>query len=360
MRALVTLVCVGSLACGLVLSACGGATSSNLNGGDSGTEAGTGDSAAAQDGTTGNDAAQGGDASDAGTVGETGPACAPPTDPTKSAMCLTLQPEDITFTSDPKFDGKGWLIAQVFDTALPGLPDGGELPAIATMEVPAGGPDAGPAVDLSQPLAVLRFDGLPTTAYARAVFVDDPAPVATIEASTWLAGYDLSQGLVDQLPILAQSLPKGAGTSVSLNLMALRQMNVTLNRTVAPAGNAEGPATVVATTTQVPASDSPFFGIATSSCARVDGANTALTTGFVIGKGPYYVVGLLDDFGTADAGVSLAPGALTSLVVVDGGALQIPSADEMTYPSTAYQVSQTISLDLVIPGAPNKDNVSCP
>ena len=40
--------------------------------------------------------------------------------------------------------------------------------------------------------------------------------------------------------------------------------------------------------------------------------------------------------------------------------LQIPAADQLTYAPTAYRVSQTISLDLVLPGAPATDGVSCP
>jgi len=361
MRGLLTLVCVGCFGCGLALSACGGATASSItgSGNDSGAEGGGGDTGTGPDGTSGGDATQGGDASDAGSSGETGPACAPPTDPTKSALCLTVIPEDIAFTSDPKFDGKGWLVAQVFDTSLPGLPDGGELPAIASLELPAGGPDAGPAVDLSQPVPVLRFDGLPATVYARAIFVDDPAPTPVVGASTWLAGYDLSKGLLNQTPLVAQSLPAGTGTSVSLHLAALREMSVTLDRTVTPAGNGEGPATVIATPDQAPSSNSSLFGLANNPCVRVDGTNTGLVTGFVIGKGPYYVIGVLDDFGTGDAGVSLPPGALVSVVPTDAG-LQIPASDQMTYAANAYRVSQTIALDLVLPGAPKTDTVSCP
>jgi hypothetical protein len=360
MRGWLTLVFAGVIGCGGMLGACGGATASSItSSGDSGSDAAGGDAGLVPDGSSGSDATQGNDAGDGGTTSDTGTPCAPPTDPSKSALCLTLVPEDITFTSDPKFDGKGWLVAQVFDTSLPDLPDGGEGPALQTIEVPSGGPDAGPGVDLSQAVPMLRFDGLPSTVYARAIFVDDPAPNPTIEASTWLAGYDLSKGFKTSTPLVAQSLPTGAGTSVSLELVALREMSVTMNRTVAPAGNGEGPASVVATGDQTPSTISSIFGLGTSPCARVDGTNTAEVTGFVIGKGPYYVVGIVDDFGLGDAGVSLPPGALVSLDVTDAG-LQIPAADLMTYPATAYRVSQTISLDLVLPGAPATDMVSCP
>ena len=356
MRALLTLACVGCFGCGLALAACGGATSSSITGGDSG-----GADATTEAGPV--DGASGGDvvidqSSDGGTEAETGTPCAPPGDTSKSAMCLTILPEDIAFTSDPKFDGKGWLVAQVFDTATPSLPDGGELPALATMELPPGGPDAG-QIDLSQPIQVLRFDGLPSTVYTRVVFLDDPAPNPQIGASTWLAGFDFSKGLLTNTPLVSESLPQGAGTDVSLHLIALREMTVTLNRTVTPAGNGEGPATVVATPDQVPSSTSQLFGVGSNPCARVDGNNTAEVTGFVFGKGPYYIASQLDDFGLGDGGVSLPPGALVSLELVDGG-YELPSADLMTYSPTAYRVSQTISLDLLVPGAPATDGVSCP
>ena len=354
MRALLTLVLVGCLGSGLALAACGGATASSLTGaGDGGPD---GSSGSGLDGASGGDVTSG---DDGGTSAETGTPCSPPSDPTQSALCLTVVPENIAFTSDPNFDGKGFLVAQVFDTATPDLPDGGELPALVTVELPAGGPDAGSTLNLSKPIPTMRFDGLPSTVYARAVFVDSTAPDPQVGAGTWLAGYDLSSGLLTVTPLVAQSLPQGAGTNVSLDLVALREMTITMTRTVTPAGNGEGPATVVATPDQVPTSTSTLFGLATSPCARVDGSNSAQLTGFVIGKGPYYVVGQLDDFGLGDGGVSLPPGALDSLELAGAG-YEIPAADQMTYAPTAYQVSHTIALDMLVPGAPETDTVSCP
>jgi hypothetical protein len=265
-------------------------------------------------------------------------------------------PEAIAFTADPAFDGKGYLVAQVFDTPLPDAPDGGEVPSLAAQTF--GEPDAG-TVDLSQPLPAIRFDGLPATVYTRMVFVDGPTPTGSIGAGTWLAGYNLADGLGGQPPLVAQALTVGMGTSVTMTLSALRELVVTMTRTVAPAGNGEGPATFVATTDQVPASGSPLFGAGQSTCARVDGTNMAQVSGFVIGTGPYYVAGILDDFGLADGGIALPPGALVSLQQTNG-TLQIPAADQLTYPPTAYRVTQTVALDLVLPGAPATDGVTCP
>jgi hypothetical protein len=282
--------------------------------------------------------------------------CSPPADPSKAALCITVAPEPMSFTSNPDFDGKGYLVAQVFDTSLPDYPDGGEEPALAAQTF--GEPDAG-TVDLSQPLPAIRFDGLPATVYPRVVFVDGPTLSGSIGAGTWLAGYDLGNGLGGQPPLVAQQLVAGTGTSVTMKLSALRQLVVTMTRTVPPAGNGEGPATFVATTVQGPASGSPLFGVGQNPCARVDGTNVALVSGFVIGTGPYYVAGVLDDFGTGDGGVDLPPGSLVSLQLANGG-LQIPAADQLTYPATAYQITQTIALDLVMPGAPATDPVSVP
>ena len=351
MRALLTALCVGWLGLGVVLAACGGATASNIAGGDSG-----GGGPGVDGGGGGGDGGIMTTGPEAGEASTGTPPCAAPADPTKAALCITMTPEAIAYTSDPDFDGKGYLVAQVFGASLPDDPDGGEVPALAAQTF--GAPDAG-TVDLSQPLPTIRFDGLPATVYPRVVFVDGPTLSGSIGAGTWLAGYDLGQGLGGQPPLVAQTLVAGTGTSITMKLSALRELVVTMQRTVAPAGNGEGAATFVATTDQVPASGSPLFGIGENPCARVDGNNMAQVTGFVIGAGPYYVAGVLDDFGLADGGVALPPGALVSLQSENGG-LQIPAAGQLTYPPTTYRVSQTISLDLVLPGAPTADGVSCP
>ena len=358
MRALVTLVCVGSMAGGLLLAACGGATSSNIAGSDSGSDGSTVDTGiGGMDSSPGTDGPGGGDAADSGSSGEAGSPCAPPADPSKSALCLTLVPESIAFTSDPSFDGKGWLIAQIFDSAQPDYPDGGQKPDLAHAELPPGLPDGG-TIDISQPIPMLRFDGLPSTVYVRAVFFDNPNPPTPVGPGTWLAGYDLQNGIHSQLALVNQPLTPGSGTSISLPLTALRQMVVTLDRAVTPAGNGEGPAEFVATPDQSPSSGSPIFGLGTSPCAKVDGTNTAQVSGLVIGKGPYWVAADLDDFGLADGGVGLPAGSLTSLDI-DAGYL-LPAANHLSYAANAYQVALTVSLNVVVPGAPSTDTVTCP
>jgi hypothetical protein len=349
-------------------TACGGTEATLSCGGDAGSDATsdavalTPEGGAAAEAATGDAGAGPADAAppdDASSV-EAGPACGPPGNPAQAALCLHIQPEAIAFTSDPKFDGKGFLVAQVFDTANPDLADGGTVPALASALLPSGAPSAG-SLDLSQGVPTIRFDGLPTHVFVRAIFVDDPAPHPNFGASSWIAGYDLSAGIRDNLPLLPRDIPAGTGTDLSLYLFAFREMTITVNRTATPAGNGQGPATAVAIANQVPATGSAVFGIGRNACARVDGANTAELAGAVIGQGPYYVTAALDDFGAAhDAGIGLPPGSLVSLEPADGGGYAIPSANLLSYPANAYRVSHTITLNMTVPGAPATDPVTCP
>ena len=348
MRTILALLTVGSL--GLVTLACGGSVVSPLaqpaDGGDAASQADSGMSTPPGDAGSPDTTTPPGDAG----------ACAPPTDPTKAALCVVIAPEKIDFTSNPKFDGKGPLVAQVFSTATPDLPDGGTMTALGTV-IYSGA--TGGAVDLSQPLPVTRFDDLPAgTVYARLIFEDDPASTS-VAAGTWLGGYDLSGGLQTVTPIRPRAVPAGVGTTVDIDLVALRAMNVTLTRNVAPAGNGQGPATVIATPTAMPGPGAEIFGVAESPCANVAGSQPAQVDGFVFGKGPYYLAAVLDDFGPADAGITLPPGALTSLVETSGG-VQIPASDELTYAPTAYSVSLTVPLDFLVSGDAGTDTVTCP
>ena len=292
---------------------------------------------------------------------DAGEACAPPIDPAKSAICLTLSPEAIAFMSDPALDGKGYLVAQAFGVAVPDLGDGGSVAALATVVLPGGdaGVDAGP-VDLSHSLPVVRFDGLPQTAFVRAIFVDDPGPAAGLHAGDWLAGYDMSAGIYKGVPLAPQALTAGEGTAVTLNLVALRKMTITLGRTAALEGNGQGPATVLAASQQNLGAGAHLFGLGTAPCANVSGTLTADVAGFVFGQGPYFVTGVLDDFGASDGGAFFAAGSLSSLEVTADGGAQIPAANALSYAPTAYAVTKTIALGFVGPGDAGTDGVTCP
>jgi hypothetical protein len=352
MRALIAFL--GLVGFGLVAVACGGAVSSPITqASDSGTTSdgpvpGDAISPPLTDSTTVPPDNDGGVMVDAA-----GPPCAPPSDPSKAAMCITITPEAIKFLSDPNFDGKGELVAQVFDTDTPDLPDGGSVMALTTQ-----GPTQ---VDLSQPVPVIRFDGLPPTAvYARAVFVDTVMPTSNLAAGFWLGGYDLSNGIQNQTKVLPTTLSAGSGTGVTMHLVALRDLTVTISLATTPAGNGEGPAVFVVTQSQTPSTGSALFGLGKNPCARVDGQRTADLTGFVLGKGPYYVAAVLDDFGLGDGGVSLPPGSLTSLELTSTGGLHIPATDALSYPANAYRIKTSVTLGLTVGGDAGTDTVTCP
>ena len=296
-------------------------------------------------------------ASDATTPVEGGSACAPPSDPTRAALCITVQPEAVTFVSaDPSFDGKGILVADVHDTANPNGADGGSLMALQSFMAPPA--DAGMGeLDLSQPPPVIRFDGLPPgVVYPRVIFVDS-RDTKKVGAGWWIGNYDLGRGLRSPTVLLPVTLQAGSGTSMTVALTALRALTVTLTRSVTPLGNGQGPVEVVVTDDPIPTDASALFGAATASCANLADAAAVAANGFVLGAGPYDTLAVLDDFGL-DAG--LAPGALTSLVPTDGGYVN-PASARLAYPASAYVVTKTLDLDTVVayPDA-GVDPVSCP
>ena len=295
------------------------------------------------------------DSGDAAPIVDAGIPCAPPSDPQKSSICIVVTPEAIQFLNgDPDLDGKGFGVIEVQSGPNPDLPDGGQVTPLGTSTFGVG--DAG-EFDLASPIPMVRFDGLPAKVYPRVLFVDVKAPGKQPGPGWWIGGYDLSKGFVQPQLLMPVTLQPGKGTTVTVDLVALRKWNVTVTRSATPVGNAMGVANVLAMTDKVPTSTSSLFGVATNQCANVSGNKKALANGFVIGKGPYYAVALLDDYGT---GSFLAPGSLTSLEVADGG-LQNPAAAQMVYPATAYLIARTVDLGLVVPKpSPGVDSVACP
>ena len=210
--------------------------------------------------------------------------CAPPANASQSAVCISLTPEAIAFTSDPRFDGKGILSVAVYGTALPDYPDGGTMPALAGQTYTGAS-----SVDLSMPVPTTRFDGLsPGQVYARAVFVDDPNPTKAVEAGYWLGGYDLSNGLQSQTPLLPITLTAGQGTAVTMDLTALRQLVVTLSLSpgTMPEGNGQGPAVFLVTPTNAPSTGTSFFGVGQTTCSTLSESATAVVGGSCSAKGP--------------------------------------------------------------------------
>jgi hypothetical protein len=300
---------------------------------------------------------------DGGTGPGEGPSptpCAAPSDPTKAALCITVAPEAIQFVaSNPDFDGKGLLVAEVFDTQFPNLADGGTAVPLQSVEY-----SGAMNIDLSQTLPVIRFDGLPVeTVFPTIVFSDVATPTSDLQAGYLIGGYDLSNGILNSTPVKSVTLQQGSGTGVTIDLVALRGLTVNLTLGTTLTGNGQGPATIIATTTETPMNGSPLFGAGQSSCVSVAGNTPAAVTGFVIGKGPYYAAAVVAQFGPLDAGVSLPPGALTSLVEANSG-IMIPPADMLSYPAsypaTAYMITGSLTLGFVVPGSPGSQTFTCP
>jgi hypothetical protein len=334
------------------LSSCGGAESGAAHPEDASIldSGGGGDSTVVE--AAGDDASPGVDAM---TVADAG-ACAPPSDPTKSALCVTLTAETVQFLpNDPQFDGKGLLLIAVQASAMP---EGGPTvaPPVILPDLDAGD-DAG-LVDLSQPIPTIRIDGIaPATVYPQAIFIDDPgAGLKTPKPGWWLGGYDFADGLqgASLSPVMLQA---GTSTTVSINLRALRGLSLQVSTSVAPAGNGQGPLKVliIEGNSVAPDSGTQAWGFGSSACANCVADGGANVIAFFVGSGPYYTVPVLDDFGL---GGDFPPGAMTSLDR-DAG-LTVPVANEFNA-GTAYVVSQSVALNYVAP-APDAaiDEASCP
>lgn len=292
--------------------------------------------------------------------------CPPPMDPTKAALCLVIEPEPIDFVAaDEKLDGKGLLIVQVFDKALPG--NGAALDEKLSPPQPPGGSPA--TKDLSELTAQpFRFEGLPTEVYPRAFFVDDVAGAQpdSLVPGTWIGGLDVSNGLAEDMPLRKVTLEAGKGTTIKLPLTAIRKLTVTVSRSTAPVsgGNAQGKLTVLALGSQQLDDKTKMYGMGESACANLS-ANGATTKveGVVVGKGPYWITGILDDFQQGNLPVVDIPaGALASLeLVLSPFSVKVPDKNKLTYAANAYEIEASIELNQQVPrqgGAP--DAISCP
>jgi hypothetical protein len=348
--AIVGAVVAGTAALGL--PSCGGDEASAVHPADASTldSGGGGDSTVVE--AAGDDASPG---TDAMAVADAG-GCAPPSDPTKAALCVTLTAETVQFlASDPQFDGKGLLLVAVQASAMP---DGG--PAVAPPailpDLDAGG-DAG-LVDLSQPIPSVRIDGIPpATVYPQAIFIDDPgAGLKTPAPGWWLGGYDFSNGL-QGAPLTPVTLQAGTAATVSIHLRALRALSLQVSTSVTPAGNGQGPLKVLVIdgNSVAPDSGTRAWGFGTADCANCVADGGAKAVALFLGSGPYYTVPVLDDFGL---GGDFPPGAMTSLDP-DAG-LTVPAANEFNA-GNAYVFSQAVKLNFVGPPPDGGiDEASCP
>ena len=321
-------------------AATGGAASPGAGGtagqGNGGTASGGGGMAAA-----GGSVAAGGSAAAGGAGGTTPGGCAAPADRKQTAMCVTLAPESITPQSDPALDEKGVFLLEVFDTPTPPQKDASSV-ALIERVVPAN-PGTG-EVSLSA-IPMQRLVGtLPAVVYVRAVFVDNPARLAQGAAfgwGAWVGGIELGDGFQDKEPILPVKVTVGQGNALTLQLVALRRLTVKVHASATPVGDGQGPLTAVVAGGADAAKKPPAFGLARAACADI--SKDVTLTGFVIGKGPYWITGVLNDLGLPG---DLPPGALAALDVT-ATAVTIPQM--LTYAAGDYTPTASIDLSYVVP-----------
>jgi hypothetical protein len=275
---------------------------------------------------------------------EAGLPCAPPADPTKSALCVALVPEDIDFIpSDPDFDGKGLLTYEIFTT-----PDPTAAAAIVTVTHGAGANQ----IDLSKPIGVERLDGLPSTVYVRVSFADGDPLTGSVRGGFWAAGTDYAAGLAGSMPLTPIALAPGQGLTVSMKLWAFRQLRAQVSRgaDLTPAGDGEGPISVVA----LDGASFKVYGVA-QGCANINATPSLELVGFVLGAGPYVVIAVLDDFGMGTASGGFPPGSIASYDPASGTAL-----DLLRYGPRSYKVSTSLALEVVLPPPDGgSDNGTC-
>lgn len=293
------------------------------------------------------------------------PACAPPSDPMSSAMCLAWDPEPIDLIAqDPRFDGQGVLLVQVFDTPLPEPPNAPPVPPIAELTVPDQ-PGGGDPVTMGvfDPAEPVRIEGLPETVHVRALFVDNFEALQdeVLAPGVWYGGYDFSSGLfvVEELQLV--TLPAGVGTEVVMPMTLLRSLRVKVTKGMLtqPLGNGQGPAGFLSFDTRDMTPTSPLWGIGLVTCASIHDPSGIDIEGVVIGGGPYYGFGYLDDYGTG-LDDEIPPGTMVNASFV-GGAPPLPQSSEIDVPPMAYRVEATLKLTNTIPfpGLPQEDTESC-
>jgi hypothetical protein len=350
-----------------------------------------GGDAARMDATTDGDGATAadGDASgDALSDGDGGPQCPPPTDSSKARACLAFSPEVMNLLNggdagtDPRLDGMGRLLIQVFDTSTPSIPsdagDGGLAAPLATILYPPPLADGGmlPEVGVYS-LPVIPIDGLPATVYIRTLFIDNPEWFLNRTSLTYgmfVGGVDLSSGVrplpAPPPPLLSVSLTVGQGKIVTQPLTALRRFKtqIGLYPGLTPAGNGQGPLNAAVFEQAAPVG-AQIFGGAQVPCVNMTSGAYALSGFFYNNATNTKWFGAdLDDFNLESANVTIPPGSLVSISVDDAGNQVIPPNQRVVVANDQYSVDMgelpQITLTAVVPGLgsvnPPPTDVVCP
>jgi hypothetical protein len=267
--------------------------------------------------------------------------CVPPADKKQTSLCVTLVPEKITAETDPGLDKKGALVVQVFDTSTPPAKNASAV-ALAERVLPANPGTAEVALDT---IPMQRLVGtFPAVVYVRAIFVDDNTALAagaTLGAGAWVGGINLDDGLQKNDPVLPVDVMVGQGNAIDMPLTALRRLTVKVHASATPVGDGQGPLAAVVVNNAEATKKPPLFGAASSACADV--SKDVTLTGFVVGKGPYWVTGALNDLGLPG---DFPPGTLAAVDVM-GSKATIPQM--LTFKADAYSVSTSIDLTYAVP-----------
>jgi hypothetical protein len=277
-------------------------------------------------------------------MGTTPPAsCTAAPDATHAAVCVSAHPEAIDYsTTDPSFDGKGVLWVAAYQSPL-------ATPASLLKETYVGSAKA--PVDL-RALQAVRLDGIaPGTVYLRVVMFDGTfAPAEPPSAGWWVGGYDLKGG-IENAPLLPVTTKAGAASKLDIDLVLLRKLTVTVRReqVVLPVGDGRGPLRAIASPTDSLDTQTsiPYFGEAGAKCGDLSSAaNSAALSGYVVGKGPYWIFAVLDDFGVGGLGPD---GSLVSIAGTTPTAILLPQENVTDYAPRSPTVSVSVMLNTGVP-----------
>ena len=307
-----------------------------------------------------------GGAPDANLDGSKTPACGAPADAGAAKLCLTWDPEPITATADPRLDLKGTLIVQAFDTDDPSPTT---VPLFNTMYPPLQGGQPQDA-DLAT-LPEIDVDGLPETVYLRVLFVDNKmwfANQATLTYGMFVGGFDLNFGVFPPPKLRPVTLTAGAGTSLSVNLTALREFTTKVSLmdglSLPSPLDGQGPISVGAFSNPAP-SMLPVLGGVQIPCTDltkgpVDAVGFLYSTPdtkAAAGGDDFWLVGQLDDLN--QGGLS-KPGSIVSL---GAGAnhLLAPDTQKAHLADGQYSVTvDMVTLNVVISGYQGLAAYACP
>jgi len=288
--------------------------------------------------------------------------CERPSDPSRAALCLIIEPEEIQFEGERNLDGSGTLIVEVHDTPTPDNPNETSNATPIFRQIYPAEPDGGISREqtLVTKLPAFRLDNVPPTAYVRAIFADNFMTLARRPTwGTWLGGYDLSGGWIETPPIQAVQIPVGTGRTLRMPLVALRRLRATLTLAsgVTPLDDAEGTAWVLAVRSANSPENEPLHDGTSTECVRI-GSEFSTLEGVLVGSGTFYLAAAFDDY---NVGGTVPPGGLVSFDF-KGTVFSLPEATRVEVARTAYSVNATVPLSFLVPvgpgGAPQP--FSCP